>query len=93
VRPYFDLPLWWPPRNDYAPGNMPSGLGGGIGAFRISGERARSAGISYRPIEQTARDLRAWYEKEMGAWPATGRPGLTVEKERTLIAEWKAERG
>jgi 2'-hydroxyisoflavone reductase len=91
VRPYFDMPLWWPPRNDYAVTNVPSGLGGGIGAFRISGERARENGMTYRPLADTARDLLAWYEKEHGTWPETGRPGLTTERERTLLAEWKRE--
>ena len=91
IRPYFDLPLWWPPRNDYVVPSMPSGLGGGEGAFRVSGERARAKGLTPRPLAETARDLLAWYEKEHGAWPATGRPGLTVERERALLDEWKQQ--
>ena len=89
IRPYFDLPLWWPPRNDYVVPSMPSGLGGGEGAFRVSGERARAKGLTPRPLADTARDLLVWYEKEHGAWPASGRPGLTVERERALLDEWK----
>jgi 2'-hydroxyisoflavone reductase len=89
VRPYFDMPLWWPPRNDYVVPNMPSGLGGGEGAFRVSGERARGKGLTPRPLADTARDLLAWYEKAHGAWPETGRPGLTIERERALLTEWK----
>jgi 2'-hydroxyisoflavone reductase len=93
VRPYFDLPLWWPPRNDYTLSNVPSGLGGGEGALRISGERARAKGLTPRPLVETARDLLAWYEKAHGSWPETGRPGLTTERERTLLADWKREQG
>lgn len=89
VRPYFDLPLWWPPRNDYKVANMPSGLGGGEGAFRVSGERARAKGLTPRPLVDTARDLLAWYEKAHGTWPETGRPGLTAARERALLDEWK----
>jgi 2'-hydroxyisoflavone reductase len=91
VRPYFDLPLWWPPRNDYAVPNIPSGLGGGEGAFRVSGERARAKGLKTRPLIETARDVLAWYEKEHGAWPETGRPGLTIARERVLLEEWRGE--
>lgn len=93
VRPYFDMPMWWPPRNDYDALNIPSGLGGGVGAFRISGEKARMAGARYRPLADTTRDLLAWYDKEIDEWPETGRPGLTTVRERTLLAEWRRERG
>jgi 2'-hydroxyisoflavone reductase len=92
VRPYFDMPLWWPPRNDYVVPNMPSGLGGGVGAFTVNGARARAAGLRHRGVVVTARDTLAWYEQEHGAWPETGRPGLTTARERELLDEWKRER-
>lgn len=92
VGPYFDMPMWWPPRNDYDV-NVPSGLGGGVGAFRVSGEKARRAGARYRPLAETTRDLHAWYVKEFGTWPETGRPGLTTARERTVLEEWRRERG
>jgi 2'-hydroxyisoflavone reductase len=60
VRPYFDLPLWWPPRNDYNDGNMPSGLDGGTGAFNIKGDKARAAGLTHRPLADIARDTLWW---------------------------------
>jgi hypothetical protein len=46
IKPYFDMPLWYPPRNDYDVPNMPSGLGGGVGAFRMSGAKAARAGLT-----------------------------------------------
>lgn len=94
IRPYFDMPLWCPPRNDYAVPNMPSGLNIGVGAFRMSGAKAAKAGLTHRKIAETARDTLAWYEKEFkGEWPARGRPGLTRAREQTMLQEWKSRAG
>ena len=90
LRPYFDLPMWWPPRNDYAVPSMPSGLGGGVGAFTISGARAESRGMSYRAIRESARDVLTWYERDVGRWPEKGGPGLAAERERDVLAAWAA---
>jgi 2'-hydroxyisoflavone reductase len=92
VRPYFDMPLWWPPRNDYVVPNMPSGLGGGVGAFRMNGARARAAGLKHRAVGVSAKDTLDWYLKEHGTWPETGRPGLTIAREREILDAWKRER-
>jgi 2'-hydroxyisoflavone reductase len=87
VRPYFDLPLWWPPRNDYNDGTLPSGLDGGIGAFNIKGDKARAAGLVHRPLAEIARDTLVWYRKEIGEWPDGKRPGLTIAKEQELLTK------
>jgi 2'-hydroxyisoflavone reductase len=93
VKPYFDMPLWWPPRNDYVVPNMPSGLGGGVGAFRMSGAKAARAGLTHRSVADSARDTLAWYEQEhKGEWPQQRRPGLTRVREQALLAEWKSTR-
>ena len=93
IRPYFDMPLWWPPRNDYDVPNMPSGLGGGVGAFRMSGAKAARAGLTHRDVADSARDTLAWYEREhKGQWPEKGRPGLTRVREQALLEEWKSTR-
>lgn len=93
IRRYFGLPLWYPPRNDYVVPNMPSGLGGGVGAFRMSGAKAARAGLTHRSVADTARDTLAWYEQEhKGVWPEKGRPGLTRVREQALLAEWKSTR-
>jgi len=89
VRPYFDMPLWWPPRNDYNDGTLPSGLDGGIGAFTIKGDKARAAGLTHRPLADIARDTLAWYRKEFADWPDGKRPGLTAAREKELLAALK----
>ncbi len=93
VLPYFDMPLWWPPRNDYEATINRGGLGGGVGAFTISGEKARSVGFRPRPLDSTARDTLNWYRETFGTWSDTRRPGLSVQREAALLDAWRAARG
>lgn len=90
VRPYFDLPLWWPPRNDYREPGMPSGLDGGVGAFNLNGAKARAAGLTHRPFADVARDTLAWYRATWPDWPDGKRPGLTKVREAELLTAWRA---
>lgn len=92
VVPYFDLPLWWPPRNDYRDPGMPSGLDGGIGAFNLNGAKARAAGLTHRPFADVARDTLKWYRATYPDWPDGRRPGLTIAREAELLAGWRAKR-
>ena len=85
VKPFFGMPLWWPSRNDYDPGPMPSGLTGGIGIFRVKGDKALAAGMTHRPLADLVRDTADWYAKEFKDWPETGRPGPTPAREAELI--------
>jgi len=68
VGPWMELPLWLP-GNDYA------------GMLRADISRALAAGLTFRPLEETARDTLAW-SLEAGEQ----RPTLTREKERELLA-------
>jgi 2'-hydroxyisoflavone reductase len=68
VRPWMELPLWLP-GDDYA------------GMLRADISRALAAGLTFRPLEETARDTLAW-SLEAGEQ----RPTLTREKERELLA-------
>lgn len=90
VRPYFDLPLWWPPRNDYRDPGMPAGLDGGIGAFTLNGARARAAGLTHRPLADIAGDTLRWYTETFPDWPEAQRPGITAARERELLAGWRS---
>jgi 2'-hydroxyisoflavone reductase len=57
--------------------------------FRISGARARAAGMHNRPERETARDLLAWWKTLPAARTEKPRAGLTAEREAELIAAWK----
>jgi len=68
VTPWSELPLW-------VPGEEWSGL------MRVDVSRALAAGLSFRPLEETARDTLAW-SREAGEQ----RPTLSREKEAEILA-------
>lgn len=74
-----ELPFWFP---DEARPEVPIEL-------EISSRRGIAAGLRFRPLLQTVRDILAWDR----ARPAdfTLRPGpLNAERERELLAAWRA---
>jgi 2'-hydroxyisoflavone reductase len=68
VQPWMELPLW-------IPGDDHSGM------LSADISRALAAGITFRPLEETARDTLAW-SLEAGEQ----RPTLAREKEREILA-------
>jgi 2'-hydroxyisoflavone reductase len=76
VEPFTDLPFWLAPSVDPDWAFF----------FGMDTSRARAAGLSFRPLEDTARDTLAWAERE--APPA--RAGLSPERERELLSLWRA---
>jgi 2'-hydroxyisoflavone reductase len=72
VQPWLELPLW-----------IPRGRGH-EGMLRADVSRALAAGLTFRPLEETARDTLAW-SREAGEQ----RPTLTREREAELLAAAK----
>ena len=68
VGPWMELPLWLP-GDEYA------------GLLQADVSRAIAAGLTFRPLGETARDTLAW-SLEAGEQ----RPTLSREKERELLA-------
>jgi 2'-hydroxyisoflavone reductase len=68
VEPWTELPLWLP-GDDYA------------GMARADISRALDAGLTFRPVEETAVDTLAWDQGEPG-----DRPTLAHDKEREILA-------
>jgi 2'-hydroxyisoflavone reductase len=68
VGPWMELPLW-------LPGEEHAGL------LRADVSRAVAAGLTFRPLEETARDTLAW-SREAGEQ----RPTLTRGREREILA-------
>ncbi len=89
LRPWVEFPLWWPARNDYAEPVF-GGIKGGEGSALLDGTRAFAAGLGIRPLADIAFDTAAWYEEAFGEWPDGQRPGLTRERETTLLEAWNA---
>ena len=83
VEPFTDLPLWLAPTVD-------PDWSGFLG---LDVSRALAAGLTFRPLEETARDTLAWAEREdapaKDAGVAMTPAGLTPEREREVLAAWR----
>lgn len=75
VQPWMNLPLWLGP-GEYE------------GMLSASIERALEAGLSFRSLAETARDTLKWLQSRPAdhEW----RAGITLERERELLASWHA---
>lgn len=79
AQPWSDLPVWVPSGPETA----------GFGTR--SNARAIAAGLTFRPLAQTALDTLAWWKTLPAERQATLRAGLSPEKEREILAAWKAK--
>jgi len=70
-------------------GDVPLWMSGG--GFTARATKAITAGLAFRPLADTVRDTRAWDATQP---PDVPRPaGLTRERERALLAAWRAQQG
>ncbi len=78
VRPWSDMPVWLPAEGDTA------------GEGQVSVKAAMARGLAHRPLAETVRDTLAYVE----TWPAERKAklkaGLSPEREREVLAAWKA---
>jgi 2'-hydroxyisoflavone reductase len=70
VQPWSDLPLW-----------IPVASAGGL--LRTRSDRAEAAGLRFRPLENTVRDVNDW-DKSRGPTPL--KAGLSLGREAELLA-------
>jgi 2'-hydroxyisoflavone reductase len=76
VQPWTELPVWLPSSDPEA---------GGFSTFDAS--KAIAAGLTFRPLIETARDTLKWHRDTMDGQPA--RDGaISGERETELLAEW-----
>jgi 2'-hydroxyisoflavone reductase len=78
VRPWGDLPVWVTQEPDNA------------GFMTTSVAKAAATGLTYRPLDATARDTLAYF-KSRPADQQTLRAGLKPEREAELLAAWHAK--
>ncbi len=81
VSPWGEMPMWFDPKGEMA----------GFGT--VSNARAVKAGLTFRPILDTAKDTLAW----LPTVPEDKRPklsssGISREKEAKVLAAWKARK-
>lgn len=80
MAPWRDLPAWVPGEGDTA------------GFARMSTARAQAAGLTYRPLRQTAADTLAWYQGLPEPRRSKLRSGLSAQRETEVLAAWNAAR-
>jgi 2'-hydroxyisoflavone reductase len=81
IRPWSDMPAWFPPTGRTA------------GFARMSNARAMSAGLTFRPLAVTARDTLEWFLAEPDDRQADLRSGMNPGKETNLLAAWRVRNG
>lgn len=77
VRAWSDMPAWQVPRGSTA------------GFARMSNARALAAGLTFRPLADTARDTLEWFLSQPPERQANLGAGLPPERERWLLAAWR----
>lgn len=82
VAPFSEMPFWLPKES--------------AGLLALDVSKAIGAGLRFRPLADTVRDTARWLDSDPGRAPtrlASGvatRAGLAPERERELLAAWKA---
>jgi 2'-hydroxyisoflavone reductase len=78
VEAWSDMPVWVPGRGDTA----------GFGKRSI--KKALGAGLTFRPLSETATDTLAWFKQQPAERQTKLRAGLTPEREQEVLAKWQA---
>jgi 2'-hydroxyisoflavone reductase len=78
VSPWGDMPVWVPGQGDSA------------GFARVSIQRALDKGLTFRTLATTAADTLAWHKTRPAAQQEKLRAGIAPEREREVLAAWKA---
>ena len=81
VRQWSDMPVWVNP------------VGGSAAFAKVNCQKAYAAGLTFRPLADTAKDTLEWYHKRPAAEQEKARAGLAPDKEKTVLAEWHAKVG
>ncbi len=87
-----DLPIWFPPLDDYP---TPAPFEPGAKGFhRMSGRRAIAAGLTFRPLAETARSIIDEFLTREESWESSPRRfGLSLEREAEVLSAWRERTG
>jgi len=78
VEGFTELPLWFPP----------TGLT--VVVFHMNGDRANAAGLTVRPLSETALDSLLWWNAESSERKARLGAAISAEREVELLEAWHA---
>jgi len=81
VRGWSDMPVWVNP------------VGGSAAFARVNCQKAYDAGLTFRPLADTAKDTLVWYRSRPAAEQEKARAGIAPDKEKTVLADWHAKVG
>lgn len=85
IRPWSNMPVWVPPG------------AGRTGFARRNIDRALAKGLTFRPLAVTAKDTLEWHRTRPAAeqerLAAGGIAGISAQREREVLAAWKARSG
>jgi 2'-hydroxyisoflavone reductase len=80
VRAWSDMPVWVPP------------VGRTAGFARVICTKAYAAGLTFRPLAETAAATLAWYHARPAAEQEKARAGLAPDREMAVLAAWHSSR-
>ena len=81
ISPWGDMPVWIP------------GTGDTAGFSRRRNSKAIGAGLTFRPLGQTALDTLAWWKALPTDRRARLRAGIKPEREAQVLEAWRAKKG
>ena len=81
VRAWSDMPVWQP------------AFGRTAGFMSVNCQKAYAAGLSFRPLAETAKSTLDWYKTRPTAEQEKARAGIAPEKETAVLAAWHAKVG
>ena len=79
VQPWSDMPVWMPP------------IGENKGFSMFSVEKALSAGLSFRPLADTARDTLEWFNSLPEERRNNLKAGISREREKEILGLWRTK--
>ncbi|MEI6740307.1 MAG: twin-arginine translocation signal domain-containing protein [Gemmatimonadaceae bacterium] len=81
VRAWSDMPVWQP------------AFGRTAGFMAVNCQKAYAAGLTFRPLAETAKSTLDWYKTRPAAEQEKARAGIAPEKEKAVLAAWHAKAG
>ena len=81
VRAWSDMPVWQP------------AFGRTAGFMAVNCQKAYAAGLTFRPLAETAKSTLDWYKTRPAAEQEKARAGIAPDKEKAVLAAWHAKAG
>ena len=80
VSAWSDMPVW-------------AGAANEAGVSQTKIDKALAKGLTFRPLDLTARDTLAWFKSQSTERQAKMKAGLTAERETEVLVAWHKQKG